>query len=144
MTSHRYRVTTPGVVHQVIDGEVVLVDLRSGFYYSMVGAAAEVWALLDGGASVDEIVQDLSGRHDDPDGILASEVARLVAELESDGVIEVGEGVAASLPAFDPTAEKRPFEPLTLHKYTDMRELILLDPIHEVDEGGWPNPREAA
>jgi hypothetical protein len=26
-----------------------------------------------------------------------------------------------------------------LHKYTDMEELLLLDPIHDVDETGWPN-----
>ena len=26
-----------------------------------------------------------------------------------------------------------------LGKYTDMQELLLLDPVHEVDEAGWPN-----
>jgi hypothetical protein len=25
-----------------------------------------------------------------------------------------------------------------LRKYTDMRDLLLLDPIHDVDEQGWP------
>jgi hypothetical protein len=27
-----------------------------------------------------------------------------------------------------------------LQKYTDMADLLLLDPIHEVDEQGWPQP----
>jgi hypothetical protein len=31
-----------------------------------------------------------------------------------------------------------------LTKYTDMKELLLLDPIHEVDETGWPNPKVKA
>src|SRR4051794_38301552 len=26
-----------------------------------------------------------------------------------------------------------------LNKYTDMQELLLLDPVHEVDEAGWPS-----
>jgi hypothetical protein len=26
-----------------------------------------------------------------------------------------------------------------LDKYTDMQELLLLDPIHEVDDAGWPH-----
>ena len=26
-----------------------------------------------------------------------------------------------------------------LEKFTDMAELLLLDPIHEVDDSGWPN-----
>ena len=25
-----------------------------------------------------------------------------------------------------------------MEKYDDMQELLLLDPIHEVDEAGWP------
>jgi hypothetical protein len=34
------------------------------------------------------------------------------------------------------------FEPPILEKYTDMEELIALDPIHEVDEMGWPNAKQ--
>jgi hypothetical protein len=31
-----------------------------------------------------------------------------------------------------------------LHVYTDMRDLLLLDPIHDVEEqGGWPKPKRA-
>ena len=29
-------------------------------------------------------------------------------------------------------------------RYNDMRELLLLDPIHDVEETGWPNRREGA
>jgi hypothetical protein len=28
-----------------------------------------------------------------------------------------------------------------MEKYEDMRDLLVLDPIHEVDEGGWPTRR---
>jgi hypothetical protein len=31
------------------------------------------------------------------------------------------------------------FEPPTLEHYTDMEYFLLLDPIHEVDESGWPH-----
>jgi hypothetical protein len=27
-----------------------------------------------------------------------------------------------------------------LNKYSDMQELLLLDPIHDVDDAGWPKP----
>ena len=39
--------------------------------------------------------------------------------------------------------EKPSFEAPILHKYTDMQDLLLLDPIHEVDEAGWPVARPA-
>ncbi len=28
-----------------------------------------------------------------------------------------------------------------IEKYTDLEELLLLDPIHEVDESGWPKQK---
>jgi hypothetical protein len=31
-----------------------------------------------------------------------------------------------------------------LHKHTDMQDLLLLDPIHEVDETGWPSVKKDA
>ena len=37
-----------------------------------------------------------------------------------------------------------PFVPPTLEKYTDMQDLVLLDPVHEVDERGWPHAQAAA
>jgi len=40
-----------------------------------------------------------------------------------------------------PTADRPPFVKPILQKYTDMADLLLLDPIHEVDAGqGWPHP----
>ena len=38
-------------------------------------------------------------------------------------------------------AVKQPFEAPILNKYNDMQELLLLDPIHDVDEAGWPNTK---
>jgi hypothetical protein len=35
---------------------------------------------------------------------------------------------------------KPSFNPPLLNKYSDMQELLLLDPIHDVDEAGWPKP----
>jgi hypothetical protein len=29
--------------------------------------------------------------------------------------------------------------PPVLERYTDMQELLFLDPIHDVDESGWPH-----
>jgi hypothetical protein len=30
------------------------------------------------------------------------------------------------------------FQPPTLESYNDMQDLLLLDPIHDVDDMGWP------
>jgi len=40
-----------------------------------------------------------------------------------------------------PIGAENAFSAPLLEKYSDMQELLLLDPIHEVGERGWPEPR---
>ena len=49
------RIKEPSVCHEVIDGEVVVVDFDSGDYYSMVGSAALIWGALANGASIEQV-----------------------------------------------------------------------------------------
>ena len=37
---------------------------------------------------------------------------------------------------------KSPFVSPSLNGYSDMRDLLLIDPIHDVDEGGWPEVKK--
>jgi hypothetical protein len=41
-------------------------------------------------------------------------------------------------------AERATFIAPVLAVYTDMQDLLLLDPIHDVDEIGWPTRRDGA
>jgi hypothetical protein len=64
-------------------------------------------------------------------------VAGLVEQLLAEGLVveDADAPVGASPPA--PPADA--LEPPALEKFTDMQDLILLDPVHEVDERGWPH-----
>jgi len=42
----RFAANHPAVVDEMIDGEVVVIDLRSGNYFSLVQSAAVIWATL--------------------------------------------------------------------------------------------------
>ena len=46
--------------------------------------------------------------------------------------------LALPLPAL---AAKKPYTAPAVQKYDDLEDLLLLDPIHEVDEAGWPVAR---
>jgi hypothetical protein len=138
-----FRINTPTVIHETIDDEVVIIDFDSGSYYSLDKVGADIWNLLQDGAAVTEIVQEVARRYEGRRVDIEEAVNRLIAELQqeniivSDGVREperFEESVQISL-----ETEKLSFEAPALQKYTDMQELLLLDPIHEVDEAGWPN-----
>lgn len=61
--SHRIR---PGAVTwRVVDGEVVLLDVAAARYHELNGVASLVWQRLDGGATVDELVEAVLAEYGD-------------------------------------------------------------------------------
>lgn len=137
-----YRVNQPAVIAEVIDNEAIIVNLDSGAYYSLRGSACLIWEMLARQMAVPTVVQDLSQRFaDTPDAIQAG-VDALVADLLGEQLLVPADGDAtlAELPAIPGNGDRLPFETPVLEKYTDMAELLLLDPIHDVDAAGWPQP----
>jgi hypothetical protein len=138
----RIKVNAPQVVGEVIDGEAVIVNLTSGAYYSLAGAGGVVWSCIERRASVSEVVRAVKARFTGDGAAIEADVLRLIAELQDQGLVVPaaagGEAMAAVAPD-EPGAGPTPYEPPSLRRYDDMQDLLLLDPIHDVDEMGWPN-----
>ena len=144
MTNQRFRVNTPTVTHETIDGEAVIINLDSGNYYSLVDVGSFIWGLVEKGASASEVqdlvLQTYQGNAPDVD----RGVQDLLAQLQQENLIVPVDGAGAfdlnqELPSNN-NHEKPSFNAPLLHKYSDMQELLLLDPIHDVDDAGWPKP----
>jgi hypothetical protein len=138
------RVNSPNVIHETIDGEVIVIDLKTGTYYSLRNTGAAIWQAIDGGAGEEEIVAHVGLRYDASDDEIREAVRRLLAELEREGLVRTEHGEveqATELPRADDSGVRVPFEAPSLEKHTDMQDLILLDPVHEVGAEGWPHPR---
>lgn len=138
----RWRISQPNVVHETLDGEVVAINLDTGSYYSLERVGAEVWAMIEkGDATTDEVVSGIARRYGG-EGVQPA-VVGLLDELRREGLVAAYEsaerGTSSPLKKYDAGTGGPPFEAPVLRKYTDMQDLILLDPIHEVDETGWPN-----
>jgi hypothetical protein len=141
----RFRVNSPNVIHETIEGEVILIDLKTGTYYSLRETGAAVWQAIEDGADEDEIGATLGRRYEGSSDEMREAARRLVSELEREGLIQADNGAAPpSRPALSENdAEPRePFTAPVLEKHTDMQDLILLDPVHEVGGRGWPHPAE--
>lgn len=137
----RFRANTPHVVHQTIDGEVVIINLESGCYYSLDSVAADVWALLEAGATLGEAVHALGSRYAAAAATIEGALGEFVVRLCDERLIVPSLDATPSGGVNDAAAVddgRRAFEPPTLQKYTDMQDLLLIDPIHEVDDLGWP------
>jgi Coenzyme PQQ synthesis protein D (PqqD) len=138
--------TNPQVIHETIDGETIIIDLATGTYFSLQGTAPAIWNGLTRGESDEQILTDLRSRYSgDPEEITASVVAFL-AELSGNQLIAPSDSPASTHAPALPTAsaERTPFAVPKLERYTDMQDIILLDPVHKVDSQGWPHPAPAA
>lgn len=73
-----------------LDGEAVLLNLQSRRYFRLNETAADVWAALDRGIGEPAaIARILSDRFDVGVAEAEAEVARLLAELEERGLVQV-------------------------------------------------------
>ena len=103
------------VISETIDSETIVVNALDGSYYSLLDGASDLWLAMQAGDEVD--LESLENR-----AILLSLVEHGLA---------VGD-VSDEWPAYDGPA---------VTKFSDMEQILTLDPIHEVDEHGWPTPR---
>lgn len=135
-----------GVAADVLDDEVVIVDLTTGHYYTIDGTGCEIWRLLTAGVSVGDVISTMTARYSGSPEAIAGHVEGIVGDLLGLGlVVMAGDSDTGTAPDTDPSAilspadVPLPFVPATLLGFDDMENLLLLDPVHEVDERGWPH-----
>ena len=140
----RFRINAPHVVHEIFeDREAAIINLKSGNYYSLDPVGAFVWAHVDAGASTGEITDQVLINYDGNSADVDREIDRFLEALQAEDLIVTADANAhpqgPRVKAAAPNGGKSAFTPPVLERYNDMQELLLLDPIHEVDETGWPN-----
>ena len=128
----------PGVVHETIDGEVIVIDLATGTYFSLQGGAAAVWALVVAGQRSLDMVPRLADAYSEDADSIRSVLDTFLAQLTSESLLTIATHDVVHSNGVPHLTATGPFSP-RLEKYTDMTELILLDPVHDVDSIGWPH-----
>lgn len=140
----RYRINTPHVVSEVFaDEEAAIINLKTGNYYSLNQTAAEIWSRLEKGANFEEINQFISRSFNLKDSFKTDEIRQFIKKLaEEDLIVAKSAANSAADSGLADAQEvasqsKREYEPPIIECYADMQELLLLDPIHEVEETSW-------
>src|SRR5271170_7803644 len=122
----RFRVNTPPVIHQTLDGEVIAVNLDTGTYYSIDGTGAEIWAAIERGASVEEAAAGAVARYGAA-GEVEPAVTHFVEELVGEELFVAAEGVGAPAPSNEAAvidgAPTPRFTPPGLNRFTDLQDL---------------------
>jgi len=130
-----YSIASNKVAHEIIDGEAIVIHFDTGNYYSLGGISAQLWQWFTAGARRQQILnafQDLQ-----PDQIQSLD--GFIDSLLKEQILEKIIADAGLQPASPLSEYGAPFETPKFSKYNDMQNLLMSDPIHDVDETGWPN-----
>jgi len=129
----QFEAAGPDIVAEDFGGEIVVLNLANGRYFSLPGLSADIWRDLAAGCTPGSLIELAAPAGDD----IANGVAALAAGL-------LAEGLLRPRPTTTPgVAPKAHFggvtSPPVMESYDDMADLILADPIHDVEESiGWP------
>jgi coenzyme PQQ synthesis protein D (PqqD) len=130
-----YELSEPGTVAETIDGEAVVINLERGIYFSIRGVGLAIWTDLLAGSSPEDVVVSLCTRYSTIAARIPADVSAFLDQLTNEGLIR-----PSKRPPCPPAAvaQAASYDVPSLEKYTDMEALLLLDPIHDTDEQGWP------
>lgn len=140
MSSTVYRINSDGLVHDTVNGEAIVLSLNSGTYYNLTGTAAEIWDMLASGISQADLMRALEshyGQQPAMQGDVEAFLSRLTAENLTSAEEGATSGAAEAFTGGDAWAKPE------LTAYDDLQDLLTIDPIHDVDDSGWPNAKRS-
>jgi hypothetical protein len=135
------RINTPNVVGEEFDGEVVVVNLDSGYYFSLLGSAKDIWMTLASGVAEPEEIIAMLKKNLDCTGVdVTNLVLPFLDEMLALEILVLDDATPSRdpVPLQNSDGVRRLFEPPRIETYSDLQDILLLDPIHDVDEAGWP------
>lgn len=139
---NRYSLNEPSVVSELIEEESVIVNLLTGSYYSTGGSGSLLWSWLCQGASPAEAARALANRFEVEEDVAGQAVRRFLDALLEQDLLRVSpDRPVPELTVSGEHGSRAAWVPPALNAYEDMKDLLLLDPVHDVDEVGWPTPR---
>lgn len=70
-----------------VDGEVILLNLDDGAFFSLSETAATIWPMIDGTRDRDDLLAELSGLYDAPVPVMTKELDEFLAQLKAAGFV---------------------------------------------------------
>ena len=70
-----------------VEGEVILLNLDDGAFFSLSGTAATIWPMIDGRRDRDDLLAELREVYDAPAPVIARELDAFLAQLSAAGFV---------------------------------------------------------
>ena len=77
------------VVFRDLEGELVLLNLATGVYFGLDPVGTRIWALIEDGRTVDEIVSAISAEYEVEADACRTDLARFLVTLRDNDLVDV-------------------------------------------------------
>lgn len=129
----RYSIDRDNSAWRVVDGEAVLINAETTFYYGLNPGATKIWMLLlDEDLTAREIADRLAPMSGSEPSELVRGIAGFLDELTEEKLLTAAESVASRQPAEQPAADSSgtsddsvEWEPPAMTRYDTLEELIV-------------------
>ena len=127
------------VFADLADGQFIVLNHVNGEYYSFDKTSSIVLKALTEGCSAEDLVQAFCNRYREEASSVPQHVKRFVEQLISLGIIIPGGNEEGHAEKYIAVIDSEKMPELSCEVFTDVADLLTMDPIHEVDEkAGWP------
>lgn len=135
-----YQLNTQTFASQVFAEEVIVLDVNQGTYFALSGNAPQAWPGLVSGEAIPNVAAGIAVHTgQEPGKVEADLSAFVVAMVEEKVLIPLGAGQPAQALASE-EEYLSDYLGFVWDKHSDLDELLVLDPIHDVSpEKGWPH-----
>lgn len=131
------------IVVENYDDEMIFLNLIKGVYYSLSRPGADAVIALTGAASIEQATEWMLLRYDSDETSVSNIFHKITAELLGEElIIPLEIPRSSSLPNAAEEIAKMPFIQYAFEKYQDVEDILKFDPVHDVDEQGWPSIQE--
>jgi hypothetical protein len=140
-TAREYRLRMDNLSIERLDGEIIAIDFSTGKYASFVGPSADIITLLQAGVSRAHWLTHIEREFDHTPGadVVSKEVDVFLAILVDNGLVEATDSVNGHLDALPEDYQRTSWSTPVLAIEDDLADLLVIDPIHDVTDDGWPS-----
>lgn len=132
----RFGINYPNVVAEAFDGEWVIVNLATGTYFSLDGSAAVLWPHAIAGLTLEEFVERAGRIYPAAGPELSRDIEDFHEQLRAHSLVRPVDAEPTTDVDVSPSSNDYAAPRMGVH--ADLQDILLLDPVHDVDAAGWP------
>jgi hypothetical protein len=117
------------IAANVYDGELIIIRLSDGTYYSLANVGTRVWELVDRRHDLQALIETIAAWYETPVDWVARDTTSLIEELLAERlIVPVEPAPADRLVTEARPSDLRTYDRPRLNVYRDMGNLLALDP----------------